>query len=202
MSIDEEQGGGAVDIANRRNGTQENRAVAAVDERKRPAANAACTRAYTASTISNSARSFRKPARRPRVGSGSATTMSEVTRAPGRWGQPGIPQPRRSCRLAEWATRAVEAHADEIHGPIQLRRLHANQSGRGGLGASEEKSPRSRISRAAAASALTATHVRLPPTLTRRARFDDLGQGQFRSREHVHGSRDGFADRADLDRAS
>ncbi len=34
------------------------------------------------------------------------------------------------------------------------------------------------------------------------ARFDDLRQGQFLSREHVHRSRDGFADCADLDRAS
>ena len=116
-------------------------------------------------------------------------------------GQPGIPQPRRSCRLAEWATRAVEAHADEIHGPIQLRHLHANQSGE------EARSKRGKVAAianlaAAAASALTATHVRLPPTRAPRTRFDDLGQGQFRSREHVHGSRDGFADRADLDRAS
>src|ERR671937_718878 len=45
---------------------------------------AARTRAYTASTISRSARSLRKPASGPRIGSGSATTMSALTRVPRR----------------------------------------------------------------------------------------------------------------------
>ena len=42
-----------------------------------------------------------------------------------------------------------------------------NQSPRGTLAASAERSPRSRIAVAASANALSATHVRLPPTLIR-----------------------------------
>lgn len=49
-----------------------------------PGHHVARTRACTASTISNSARSFRKPDRRPRLASGGKTTTSEVIPAPGR----------------------------------------------------------------------------------------------------------------------
>src|SRR5215218_8051038 len=45
----------------------------------------------------------------------------------------------------------------------------ANHSPSGGFTPSDEKSPSSRICSAAAAMALTATHVKAPPTLTRRA---------------------------------
>src|SRR6266508_5105705 len=98
------------------------------------------------------------------------------TRAGGRRG-PGVPlglvrllqRPgrQRLVRPADPPSLTNPGESVEPARRTMSRDGHVNHSRSGGLSPSTEKSPRSRISPAAAAMALTAIHVRPPPTLTR-----------------------------------
>jgi hypothetical protein len=114
MTIDEEQPGVVVHIAECGNCAEQDRAVATVETGNRPASNAARTPAWTASTISNSARSFTKPARGPRA------DLAETQRCPGAVAHQaaGTPSRRRAAVPAPppalHSTGAVETDADQV----------------------------------------------------------------------------------------
>jgi len=115
MSIDEEQGGTTVDIAERRNGTKQDRTVAAVDEREaaslqRPSHPSVhglhhlqqCSLVEEASETTSG-----------RIGFGHNNVGGDTCTGERR-GQSGISQPGGSHRLSQRTTGAIEAHAGEV----------------------------------------------------------------------------------------
>jgi len=115
MSVDKKQAGRAREVTERWYSAEQDRAVAAVEDRE-PVSPQRCSHARVNRLDHLQQRGLIEEAADRSAGwlGRGRQNVRAVKRAGERLRQAGVPQPRRRCRLALQTAGAVEANADEI----------------------------------------------------------------------------------------